>query len=503
MKLQVFDGGLSTRFASHLIKTNEALVYNNIDNTLGILTPVKKPKLTGIKIDEYAFFYKKFNFWVSSSKARNYVEYNNVLYFSQVGSNPKKFDGKITSNLGISGPTTTPVIAIQEEDSLPLDGIFQYVYTYFNKNDGAESKPSGISQELQIKDGSINITNLLPSIDPQVTNIRLYRVGGGLTLFSLVIELPAEAISHIDSISDTEIDGRSLESEGFEEAPDNLNFLTNYNDTFLGAIGNRLRFTEFAKPNAWPELNFIDFEDPITGIGVTAIGAVIFTKFKTWLIIGTKPNVFVRRIFSSTQGSVDHNSIVSFNNTIIWVSLDGICTIANNKVRVLTQLKTGKIKLSPINAVLFDEQYFLQLKDTTLLVMDFRIGGILKTYSVGSTRLIVAEDVLYGYFTNTIKELFAANDNEEFNYVSPVLTEGTFTNFKTYKSVYIKSEDCIVITILIDDEIVIEKTITKSGITEIKVPQDKQRGASIQIKINGTGSVQEIEFKPLGRSNGK
>ena len=74
MKLQIFNGGLNTRLAPHLIGVNEGLTFSNIDVTDATLSPVKKRSLTGLTLNKYAHYFENESAWVSSTINRDYVE---------------------------------------------------------------------------------------------------------------------------------------------------------------------------------------------------------------------------------------------------------------------------------------------------------------------------------------------------------------------------------------------------------------------------------------------
>lgn len=104
MKLQAFDGGLATRKRPQFIGANQGVVYTNIDNEKGTLTPVKGKRATTIPNAKYSAYYDAKDQWVSADIETEWVEYNKIMY-STDGVAPKKFDGTTTSNLGITPPT--------------------------------------------------------------------------------------------------------------------------------------------------------------------------------------------------------------------------------------------------------------------------------------------------------------------------------------------------------------------------------------------------------------
>ncbi len=611
MKNRAFSGGLSTRLDPHLIGANEAVIYTNVDNFAGSLTPVKKKTDTAISVDNFAFFFIFADVWVSAANERHYVEYNKRLYFSEPSSFPKKTsDGVTFERLGIEVPTTKPTVAIKESapvaptgfnttlvngnlpknsiieyklanittsgiysktfslsvttqlandtditlkefqnfdnkmevyrrfqgvfylvDTLLTDtgtvvdnvldisgnqqapstfeqqpiGTYQYVYTFFNSTDGTESGSSPISDDIVVDlGGEIDLTSLEVSADTQVDQKKIYRIGGNLNAFTLVDTIANAVTSFTDSLGDTEVPGDILETLNVGPAPDELRFLTENNAIFFGAVGRRLLFTNIDQPNLWPNLNFIDFERDIVGIGITPNGILVFDGLKTWIISGTDSSVFTRFVLSRDQGCLLHDAIASISDTLFWPSTDGICASNGGKVIVVSKDKLGKIAFDPVNAVVHDEVYYLQLADGTILALDNRLGLMFKNLDLGTEKLVVAEDILYGIENGTLHTLFTANDNETLTYKSPKYIEDSYSGHKIYKSIYVHSEGDLNIKVFIDDDLAQEVNFSDPKDTrEIKINHDQHRGYSLQLEATGTGIVFEWENKVYGRQNSK
>lgn len=110
MQLNLFNGGLSVRLASHLIQQTESLICTNVESQYGDL----RPKLgnTNLNIDVNKSIYNFKNSWISSVEDRSYVEFQEKLYYSNGVSVPKKSsDGVTWYNLGIVKPSVTPTVS--------------------------------------------------------------------------------------------------------------------------------------------------------------------------------------------------------------------------------------------------------------------------------------------------------------------------------------------------------------------------------------------------------
>ena len=375
-----------------------------------------------------------------------------------------------------------------------FNGTYQYVYTYYNSTDGTESAPSPVSAELEASSGTIEITGMSVSSDPQVTHKRLYRVGQNITEFSMVVELDAADTTYSDSLTDTDIDGRLLVSDNYYEAPTGLRFLAESFAMLFGAVGNTLRFTPIAVVTAWPPEYSLAFNAPITGVGPVANGVLVFTKYETFLVTGTGPFSLSQQPLSGDQGCVDHTSIQKIGPALIWASTEGLCMSTGSTVQNITKDKLGKIALSPVDSEVDDEVYYCHNADGTTLAADFRFGTVFKYLTLDVDTISYAEGSLYGWKEGLLYKLFESEGSLELNYLSPRFIEGSASEEKTYKKLHIYSKGDIIINIIINDIIVRTKSLTGEQDTQVQVPQDKQRGNFVQFSITGTGEVYEYEY---------
>ena len=102
-------------------------------------------------------------------------------------------------------------------------------------------------------------------------------------------------------------------------------FLTERNGIFFQAVNDRLYNSEAANPHAWNPDNFIAVDDDITAIARLDEGLLVFSKNRTFLILGDSPATFIKREVATDQGCPEHRTIAYVGNTPVWVSNDGIC----------------------------------------------------------------------------------------------------------------------------------------------------------------------------------
>ena len=423
-------------------------------------------------------------------KCTIYRKYNNKWY-------------EVDEIFALSHTVVDDVEDISANAELDLDefsafnGTYQYLYTYYNNNDGTESAPSPLSTELKLDSGEVFLSNMSVSSDPQVTHKRIYRVGANLTEFTLVAQISNITESYVDGLKDSEVLGDLLESDNYYEAPTNLRYLSESYAMLFGAVGSTLRFTPVGKPNAWPPEYSIEFDSTITGLGPVANGLLVMTKFSTFIVTGTGPLSLAQQPLRGDQGCLDFKSVQQVTQGMLcWASADGLCVSSGNNVTVITKDAFNKLSLNVAASAVVDEVYYCLQTDGTAIVWDFRFGTLFYTLSLGVESLAVANSEVYGWSAGSQLQLFASDSNLTFSYISPRLTEGSLTKPKTYKKVYFSFEGAIIINVLINDKVVVaNKQLTGSGVEEVLVPQNEQRGYYIQFQISGTGEVNEIEYE--------
>jgi len=417
---------------------------------------------------------------------------------------------RLLASLGGGGATTytdsvydiSANAALDESTITAFNGTYQYVYTYYNSADGTESAPSPLSEEQVAQSNSIAI-DMVASADPQVTHQRIYRVGGLRTVFAMVAEVAAGTTLYSDTLLDTEMDGRLLESENYYAAPEGLSFISESYAMLFGSIGYTLYFTPIGVPNAWPPEFSLQFNSDITGIGPVANGVLVMTETQTFIVTGTGPTTLAVQTLRGDQGCISHFSIQEVQKgALVWASTDGLCSSSGSNVVSITKSSLGDTRLDVVNSAVVDEVYYLQLVDGTTLLWDYRFSPIFKVLNLSLESVTAANSEIYGWADNVMYELFKGATKSTLQYLSPRFVEGSLTETKTYKKVYISHDGDIIINIIINDILVATKALTGKDTTVVQVPQAEQRGYYIQFEFTGTGLVNELEYTVSGRKDG-
>lgn len=497
MQLNQFNGGLSTRLASHLIGANEAIVYTNVDNKYGALAPIKGNTNIGTSLFKSMVNFKAT--WVSFDNDTDFVEYQDKLYKSDGVNKPmKSSNGVVWQNLGINKPSQAPGVSITAAGN--LSGTMQYTYTYYNSVDATESQPSVYSPDLVCLNSRVNIT-LVASTDPQVDKIRLYRLGGAITTPIMVVELNNTSQTYEDNIADINLTNVALDSFTNAPAPTGLKYLIEAFSVFFGVLDDKLYYSDTAFPNYWNEFFFIDFPENITGLGLTQNGLLVFTKYKTYIVTGNSPSTLSKYLLNGNQGCILHKSIQYVDNTLMWLSTDGLCISTGGDIQVISRDKLDKLSIVPIASIVYDDVYYLA-HTTGILVSDFRFGGVFRAMNTVAKGFAIYNDTLYACINDLLYSVGTKALTETMVWKSPEYPDGSISNLKNYKSIYVSSTGSLTFKTYID-KLLVNTTALDSGSQEIKLPQNRRNGYTIQFEVIGTGTLTEIEYKLEGRQNGK
>ncbi len=385
--------------------------------------------------------------------------------------------------------------------------MYTYCYTFYNSVNNIESTPSLPSSEVS----RLNtlVSNFQTTTNSSVDKIRIYRNGGILTNYTLIEELDytGTLTSYHDNLSDIELAGNHILDSFNNSVPlTGLKYLTEAYAMLFAAKGDKLYFSEIAKPYAWPATNFLDFDADITGIGAVSSGLLVFTKYKTFIVTGNSPLSFSKYLLSSSQGCITHRSVQFIDNNLIWLSNDGICSTNGGQITVPSMSLIGKIDfmVNVYSSAVLDGIYYLSYSNALgdkLLVLDFRYNLIIRYMTTQGTHILATLDNLYQNYNNTLQRLLSG-DELEITYKSALLTEGKYSNYKTYKDMYIKYNGTFTVQTYIDGNLTNSVDLTGNDMYNLKF-KGLSKGYGLEIKIVGTGTIEEIDYEVVGRQNGK
>lgn len=424
--------------------------------------------------------------------------------------------GTLTSNTDTLVDNVYDISANAELDGdnfSQLLGKYQYAVTRIN-SEGIESQPSAVSDLVDLSTGG-NVAMTFASYSAPGGKIRIYRVGGTLTSFTLVEEIAGTSVNYLDNIADTAVEGTILSSQDNAVPTGPMTSLISAYAMLFGAVGSTLVYTDPGAPEYWPAEYSIPFPSTISGLAAVANGILVMTRVETYLVSGTGPLVLSVQLLSGDQGCIDPKSVQVHKANAIWASHNGLAMSSGSGIDVITKSKLGYLDLSPIrSSVMHDEVYYVSSADPSpgtapILAVDFRYGGaVFKSFdfiTIGSYVTFFRDNTTLYYSSGAFKYIpFSNTDNPEtLYYTSPRFIEGKASENKTYKKFYFYVEGEMRIDIMIDDEVVATKTTTpgtKDAIV-LQVPQSKQRGFFVQFQFIGTGTIYEYEYKAASRQN--
>lgn len=374
-----------------------------------------------------------------------------------------------------------------------LNDSVKYVYTYYDSTTNTESQPSDILEVVNSVPSFVELQIAL-STNTSVDTIKVYRIGEGITDFTLVNQSDNNTLEWFYDLGQDISGNLILESSEYGVPPTNMKYLTSAYAMMFGAVGDKLYFSAIGNANYWSEYDFIDFDADITGIAVIGTGILVFTALTTFIITGTDKNTFSKQLLSNDQGCRSHYSIAYIKGNVLWVSDDGVCSTTGGVIDVITQDKLGKLDLTVNNAIGFDSQYWLA-HSTGTLVLDFRFGFSVKEYTSSSiSKYLVKDDSLYQYRidpAHTVYEMFKGDD-VSYEYLSPLISEGDIHNYKLLDTLRVDSKGVGVIKLLDEDKNTLKTFNITSSNYETHILDVGLNVRSYYINITGTAEIRDI-----------
>lgn len=553
-EIQDFTGGVNTIEAPHLIAPQEARQLINVDIRRGSLQSM--PNLNHIQDLDGDHFVEFEGVVYSYMDFRSNVEWDGKLYWAD-GLNT----GKIMSDgtelpLGIITPT---VPATQTEAGVSPNGVhtghFKYTYTYYSTETGVESAPSPLPNYLEVLDDNI-IISALGTLPPDADRYRIYRIGGYLTLFTLVKEIETTDLPFTDDIDDTKVDGRLLQTLYTNEPPANLSNLVELNGRMYGSVGNKLFYSAQGNPDAWYVTNFFTLPTVITAVAKAPAGLLVMTNYTTSLLQGTLPNNFHLKQLSDQLGCVGQASVAQVADSAVWLSHNGFCMANGYRIEDITASKIDNLAdLYPTGACVHNQVYYLSFKpalfpegtlypsdllypgatqgtlgiDQGIIALDFKRGRGF-SYKIINYPKAVAVGIVNGQVyvsTGAPNEIFifceeplgcddfiqcSAYSLNRMNiyeldtgltsliYLSPKFTDGGVATLKEYDKIRINFRGKFNVKVLFSNSnIILDQDIESIGadvdtFEMLGIPNKENKSYSISFLVTGEGTVRSIQY---------
>ena len=289
--------------------------------------------------------------------------FRELLFVVNGVDRPLKWDGSNVTLAGLDPPQTAP--SPSESGSGGLNGTYRWKVTFVSPTHESNGSPASVS--LTVSNKQVTLSNIPTSSDPQVTKRRVYRTLAGGTDFWFVGEINDNTTTtFVDNVPDSGL-GAAIPVD--KDPPPKGKYLEVFKNRMwmAGVPGypKRIFFSEFLEPESWPLSYYADIQlpsgDEITGLKVLGETLVVFSRSAPLVIFGETLFDFVIRRTLSNAGTESHRSIVQIENTLVYLSRQGIFAFDGAVSRLLSdditplfsRYKPGKLAMS---AAVYDTQ---------------------------------------------------------------------------------------------------------------------------------------------------
>ena len=480
--------GMNNWLHPGLLKENTAVQLTDAEVTDGKLLPQKLPLAIKSNAGQLGFF---------GGADKSVVKWYDRTYWSFNKAFKAPYYGGVEENLGVNYPEAHPdPVCVSAYGDDGLTGDYKYCWCYVNVN-GWESAPCAedgpLWVDISAEDQYIKIT--APEKFPEeIAYIKIYRTADKGGDFYCVGEIHQQGGEFIDKTDDnTLVMLESATSFDNYPPPEKGRYLTESGGVFFLAVGSRVYFSHLGNPHAWPTLNFVGFDDTVTGITAEFQGVLVFTYNNTYRITGADdPATLVKSLLPGNQGCSNYNTVSHVANAPVWLSNDGICLWDGESISIVNQGVIKTQRLIPRFAVSGNDVYYL-FTVGRVIVFDRRNGVVFRELSWKNY------DFDFGWYDGNADQIYLSKKGEiyefgngetgELYYLSPYIGGSEIGLHKFMEFNIFCSEECSV-RFIIDDRN-IDKKITSPGKTRLKFPFATV-GRKMQIQIQTSGMLSEF-----------
>jgi len=278
-------------------------------------------------------------------------------------------------------------------------------------------------------------------------------------------------------------------------------YLTEVDEVFYLAVGDRLYLSDQSNPHSWPILNYLELDDEITGIARHKNGVLVFTKNRTYKVTGRAVADIRVEQLPNAQGCSNWRTISYMQNAPVWLSNDGLCRygfVPDFQAEIL-QVVTEGLYTFPKGArfaEVANDVYYLFYTDYAICV-DFRKARIIYKRSLVADLAAYDKEgdrLLLKQVSGIVSEV-DGGDELPFSWTSPEYTLNTVNETKILRAIWLDSTGAITVTAYVNGEEKFSSTSERSGNRPLFF-SDSLRGERFQFKIEGTGEFRGfmVEF---------
>jgi hypothetical protein len=482
-----FSGGMNEWLSPALLKSDTAALLVNADISTGKIVSLESPAKTNFNTPEQLMHYGSINRSVVKIYNRTYWSNNDAL-------NPPFFGGDKENYLGIPFPVYNTEIEFEKLTKGGFYGKYKYCVTYVNEN-GWESAPGSLEdyeRVFELDDENIKIK--ADWHDRRVASAKVYRTQKEGADFYCIGTINTSGGSLTDTVDDLTLVGlERLTTADNYPPPEKGRFLCEAGNVFFLAEdkGSTLYFSLPGNPHAWPPLNFIGFDDEITGITPEFQGVLVFTRNSAYRITGAEDiNTLIKTELPGNQGCVNCNTIAQISNAPVWLSNDGICLWNGENINIISRRIIRTERLQAVRGVSANDCYYLFLQNGAI-VYDHRNGDVFYKLNISCD---------YAWYDADVDVMYLQRGNEIYKYAGGAVMEYKYISpfIGIPESEYIFTEQIIIcidgsatVTLKNEDKIVFTVRLKKSGKYQLKAPYNTL-GKFAQIEVSGKGTLKEI-----------
>ena len=498
----IFNGGINNVIESHLLAPNFSKDLRNCKIQNGAISSANAPKILQNLPDE-GLIYQTGN--------RSIVRFAGNYYWSDNET------GELNSSLGYLGvpsPNTKAVARAGVAGArFAAAKTYKYLYTFITA-DGYRSAPLSTTDVTAFTPngaiGSIILTNIDPAMPDYVSDIEFWRTPADGLVYYKVGQVDRWAnpgdIEFEDELDDVSL----LLNEQYDLAtaagrPDLGRYLTERNSVFYLASDDRLYFSEQSNPHAYDQLNYIVFDDTITGTISTETYTLVFTRNRAYQITGNSAIDIAKQEIPDSQGVKNWQTVGRVKNMPLWVSNDGLCAYQpydNRSGRKITVLTDNLFDLpdNPLSAEVANDIYYLFYEDETIA---FDFVENLKVYKL-DWKFDWAwydkdDDILVGKKASVYYDA-EGGDKYEWEYLSPEFVADDMHKLKQFGRMVADSDADLDITFYTDGNEVWKYTLPHMGVDNRReFISPLVEGRRIQVKIKSTGTLRGISYEYIIR----
>jgi len=343
--------------------------------------------------------------------------------------------------------------------------------------------------------------------------LRLYRTGGHLTSFKMVLDA-APGDEFIDRVDDVTL---ALAREGLYSQiyapPANLQYLTSHRGLLFGAVDNKLYWSQPGLHESWdPAVNIKLMDRTIYGLVSAVNGLIIFMEGRIALLAGSTPLEFEMRTVTDDVGCIDPLGIKSVGTGGMFFSRKGLCITDGIVVKDITYELLGSIEFKTLACTATDRNYYAMVENW----MDSPEPFVVLIYDITreprftaiSASLIEGLGVIGGNVAHTNKgvlyDTFGGNDARVYHYKSGNINMQTPTIVKEWDRVRVTGEFIGNLKVYIDEKLSMSEEInTVNDRVNLHIPKQDNKGKNIKFELLGKGEVVSIEYSITDRKTTK